>query len=336
MKKIIIAASLTLALFSSCADNSSTSQSSSSSRVEYVSTTSEISNDEPYVPIPDLSGFEVTDPFSYKTDNPEINGDSPTLKSITFYRDGKRICGKYYLPEGDGPFPVVVLSSGQTAAYTIYEDEAKAFSESGIACVIFDFTGAVGRKLSDGELTESSVFTEVQDLNAILDSLSELPKADTNNVFLWGHSLGGLVSTYTGCNRPDDIKGMILLEPSFTYPDFTRYNNPDLSQVPDVINDPKLYNTLVGKQFVIDMCSLDIMKEMEKCDKDVLIILGNAGEKKSSYPALGYTYPEAFEMAGQRFTSSETITVEGADHLFQGEYGKTAVEKSIGFIKKHL
>lgn len=344
MKRMIITSITALLLMTSCANNTAEPDSmteTSQAETTAAETTSEDTTTDkstgaiPHIAVPDLSEYSVTDPFDYKAGTPEIKGNPEIIKDVTFFRDNKKICGRLYLPEGEGPFPVVVISSGQTASYNIYEDEASAFAESGCACIIFDFTGAVGRKLSDSELTESSVLTEVQDLNVILDSLSELPKIDTDNVFLWGHSLGGLVSTYTGGNRPDDIKGMILLEPSFTYPDYTRNNSPDLSQVPDVITDPKQYNTMVGKQFVIDMCSVDVMEEIKKCDKDVLIILGDADEKTSANPALGYLYPEIYETAGKTFPSSETVVINGADHIFQGESGKEAVRRSIEFIKKH-
>ena len=342
MKKLILPCIIALSLLSSC--SSSTSVPSVSSTAPAVSENgsadtpalnTEAAPGSPCVPIPDLTGFEVTDPFSYETAEPEVSGDRDTFKNVTFFRDGKKICGEYYIPEGDGPFPVMVISSGQTAPLSLYQDEAKAFSESGIACLIFDFTGAVGRSRSDGELTESSVLTEVQDLNAILDSLSYLPKADTDKVFLWGHSLGGLVSTYTGANRPEDITGMILLEPSFVYPDFTRAAETDLSQVPDVITDPKKYNTIVGKQFVIDMVSVDVLKEAEKFSGDVLLILGTADDTVSASPSLASAYPKVFETAAKTFPSCETEFVEGADHLFQGEHGRIVIEKTIDFVKNH-
>jgi len=343
MKKLLLPCLIAVSLLTACSGSTSApggnSPKRSAAAKSIFSVTQGYNSDpapgNPMVPFPDLSGYEVTDPFGYEAGEPEVSGDRDTFKNVTFFRDGKKICGEYYIPEGEGPFPVVVISSGQTAPLALYQDEAKAFSENGIACLIFDFIGAVGISRSDGELTDSSVLTEVQDLNVILDSLSYLPEADTEKVFLWGHSLGGLVSTYTGAERPDDICGMILLEPSFVYPDFTRAAEPYLSQVPDVITDPKKYNTIVGRQFVIDMVSVDVLKEAERFGKDVLLILGTTDGKVSSSPSLSVTYPEAFEIAGKTFPSCRTEFVEGADHLFQGEHGKTVIGKTIEFVKEH-
>lgn len=290
----------------------------------------------PYISFPDLTGYNVTDPFSYEAGTPEITDVSAAMKLVSFYRDNMKIYGELYLPDGDGPFPVVILSSGQTAPCSYYSDEAKTFAKNGYAAIIYDYIGAVTNSSSDGELTDSSVLTEVKDLNTILDSLSELPSIDTDNVFLWGQSIGGLVSTITASDRSDDIKGVILLEPDFTYPDSVRYFNPDISQVKDVIDEPEKYNIIVGKQFIIDMCSVDALKEISEIDKDVLVIFGNATSDTSSHPSLTTFYPEAYETAVNTFRSCESITVDGADHLFQGKYSEEATEKAVEFIKAHI
>jgi hypothetical protein len=334
MKKLIISGVLALSVLTSCAGKHNSTAGTAQAESQLPPYSAGIGS--PYIQFPDFEGFHITDPFSYEAGKPDISGSSETLKSVTFYRDGKKICGELYLPEGSGPFPVVVVSSGQTASFSRYKDEAKNFAENGIACIISDYTGTVGNSRSDGELTESSVLTEAQDLNAILDSLPELPEIDENSVFLWGNSIGGLVSTIVAGERKDEIKGMVLLEPDFTYPDLTRYRNPDLSKVSDEINEPQYYNTLVGKQFIIDMCSVDALKEIDRYDKDVLIIFGNAGPDKAARPALSTLYPEAYETAVSTFRSCETVVIDGADHLFQGEYGRTAAEKSTDFIKSHL
>lgn len=41
----------------------------------------------------------------------EIDYDNGNEKGIYFYRDELKIYGKLFLPEGEGPFPVVILSS---------------------------------------------------------------------------------------------------------------------------------------------------------------------------------------------------------------------------------
>ncbi|MBQ6040750.1 MAG: alpha/beta fold hydrolase [Oscillospiraceae bacterium] len=276
--------------------------------------------------------IESTDPFRYEAGTPEVSGLREDLKNVNFYRDGVKIFGQLYLPQGEGPFPTVVLCSGQTAEHTYYADEAETFAANGYAALIFDFIGS-GRVASGGKMTDRSVLTEAADINVILDSLSALPKVDTGRVFLWGHSLGGLAATYAGCRRPDDIQGMMLVEPSYRYPDEMREAvaqevNGDLSQVPDTVQLEAM-RTIVGKLFVTDMYSLDIYDYMPDCDKDVLIFLGTSDD------CLGTRYHDYYERAQQTFPSAEIAEIEGADHLFQGAAGEQMAAQCLTFLQSH-
>lgn len=271
--------------------------------------------------------------FAYEAGAPVISGDREDLKNAEFYRDGVKIFGQLYLPEGEGPFPIVILCSGQLTPYNYYEDEAKKFAENGFAALIFDFIG-VGRAASGGKMTDRSVLTEAQDINVIIDSLPEVPKIDTDKVFLWGHSLGGLAATCVGCRRPDDIQGLMLAEPSFRYPDEVRdavkeQMNDDLAQVPETVPLMQLQTT-VGRIFITDMYSLDIYNWMPDCTKDVAIFLGTEKD------ALGAEYHDYFDRAQQAFPSATVTDIEGADHDFHGESGEKMVEQCIGFMQAHV
>lgn len=320
---------LCIPMLSACAEPaapaSSVAETAAAAPAAEPAETEQTAAEEPDAP----ETYDVTDAFQYEAGTPEIKGDLETVKEVTFFRDGMKIAGKLYLPEGEGSFPAVIITSGQTAPLSYYADEAEQFAESGIACLIYDSIGAVARSNSSGKQTDSTVFTEAADLNVILDSVSALPKVNTEQVFLFGHSLGGLVCTYVGCHRPKDVSGMILLEPSFAYPDFARSEDPDLSKVPDIITDTRKYNTVVGKQFVIDMHALDIYEYLPAFSKDAIIFLG------TEQGALGSRYPEYYERAIEAFPSAEAVTFEGADHLFQGEYGVKMAEKAIEFMQAH-
>lgn len=278
--------------------------------------------------------FPVTDPFQYEAGTPEISDSRDGVKNIFFYRDGIRIHGQLHLPEGEGPFPTVVLCSGMTASFTYYTDEAEAFAENGYAALVFDFIGpvqnSIGGSGSGGSLTEYSVLTEAKDLNVILDTLPALPKVDPEKVFLFGHSFGGLVATYVGCHRPDDIRGMMLVEPSYQFPDQLRRTvqkqyGGDLSQIPETVTD---IGSVVGRIFVTDLYDFDIFRWMPDCKKDVLIILGTRN-------GLGSGFREYFDRARTAFPSLEIRDIEGADHYFQGEYGKQMTEQCLLFLKSH-
>lgn len=277
----------------------------------------------------------ITDPFQYEAGTPEVTDNREGVKNVCFYRDGIRIRGQLFVPKGKGPFPTVVLCSGMTASFTYYSDEAATFAQNGYAAIVFDFIGAVSGRVpgtgSGGELTDYSVLTEAKDLNVILDSLSALPKVDSEKVFLFGHSLGGTVATYVGCRRPEDIQGMMLVEPSYQFPDQLRNLadqkvGGDLSLLPDTITD---LGSVVGRIFFTDMYGLDIYRYMPDCSRDVLIFLGTQN-------ALGAEYRSYFERAKECFPSAEVMDIEGADHNFQGEYGVKMVEQCLVFLRNHV
>ena len=56
--------------------------------------------------------------------------------------------------------------------------------------------------------------SEMRDLYAVMDSLSYHPGIDSENVYLWGHSLGGLTVAYACCDRTSEVRGLILVEPA--------------------------------------------------------------------------------------------------------------------------
>lgn len=60
----------------------------------------------------------------------------------------------------------------------------------------------------------TAFLSEMRDLYAVMDSLSYLPGIDSENVYLWGHSLGGLTVAYAGCDRTSEVRGLILVEPA--------------------------------------------------------------------------------------------------------------------------
>lgn len=270
--------------------------------------------------------YKTTDAFCYSVGEPVIRERSDTEKQFFFYRDDIRIWGKLYLPEGEGPFPAVIMSSGFRASGTFNDRWAKQFAANGWAAVIFDFAGSSALTQSGGNLTDLSVFSEAADLNVVIDSLAAMPNIDKEKIFLFGHSFGGLVSAYVGCSRPDDIQGMLLIEPSFQLKDEVMADFPDLDQIPDIIYTPDF----LGKIYFIDLYSFDIYDLMPSYQKDVLIFSATAPL------SIGGSYPEYYSKAIDVFPSAELVSVEGADHQFQGEAGDIMMENAIAFLNRHI
>ena len=233
-------------------------------------------------------------------------------KQIFVNRDDVEISGILYLPEGDGPFPVVFFSPGLGSGYGYMEDIAKRLTKNGIATVLFTFAGVSGAD-------DLTVLTEAEDLKAVIGGVRTLPVIDSSNMFLFGHSFGGLVASYVGCNYPEEIKGMILMEPAYPLKNEISAVHPDLSTVPE---------SEFSKRFIDDLYSFDIYDYMPSFKGNVIIFLGTA--EGSS----GYTWPSLYEKAQAQFPSAELVYVEGADHSFQSVGREDVKEGSLEFIQK--
>ena len=200
----------------------------------------------------------------------EIITISDTVKEFRLYRNNLKIYGQLHMPQGEGPFPVVVMASGFDAKCDYQMDYVELLNEKGIAAVIFDFTGIGTTSLSDGAPFDRTMPSNVADLNMVLDEALKWPELDSSKLFLWGHSFGGLISASVAGERGQDIQGLILLEPSFFAPDLFREVFPEGAEIPFVME----YPLPVGREFAETIRECDIFESMEKYQGEVLIFQG--------------------------------------------------------------
>ena len=233
--------------------------------------------------------------ISYSTAEPVITDISDTVKEITFYRDDMEIEGKLYLPEGDGPFPVIILCCGLMQPYSDYEADAQGFADNGYAAVVFSF---IGYSDPNGEnpTNYGEVFlSETRDLYAVMDSLEYLPEVDSDCAYLWGHSFGGLVTAFAGCDRTSEVMGLILVEPAIIYGEELAVTYED------------------GFTETLRIYSL-----LKTCELDTVIYMG-------THDGFGDD-PTSFDQVLEVMPSAELVIIDGADHFFEGEYGQQMVE----------
>ena len=235
-------------------------------------------------------------------------------KLLRIYRDDVELSGVLYLPDGDGPFPVVFFASAIGSGYDYLEDIAKRLTKNGMATVLFNFAGVAGTD-------DLTVLTEAEDLKAVIGGVRTLPVIDSSNFFLFGHSFGGLVASYVGCNYPEEIKGMILIEPAYHLNDEKSGSDPDLSTLPE---------SVLTKRFIEDLNSFDIYDYMPSFKGNVIIFLGTA---EGSF---GRTWPSLYDKAQEQFPSAELIYVEGADHGFMSVGREDVKQKSLDFVKNNI
>ena len=269
---------------------------------------------------------QVTDINNYSVSSPDIVDVSEAEKQIYFYRDGLKIFGKLYLPEGDGPFPVLVMQPGFRGSQSICGSLKNKFIENGIACLTYDCIGATSPSKSDGLILDMTFMTEVMDTYVVLDSIPSIPQLDTDNIFVYGHSVGGLVVTYASTHRPDDVKGIIAVEPSYQMRDEFDYFFPDDKDLPESFTEP-LYG---GKQMIVDAKAFDPYEKMDEYNNSVLIFAGGKA------PSIGAEAIEYLDKAVELFPNAKMESVAEADHSFSGEAQDLMLNLTVSFINENL
>ena len=246
------------------------------------------------------------------------------VEETTFLRDGKHIYGKLFLPQGEPPFPLVILAHGFNGNFDKVEPYARAFAENGIAACEFDFIGGGEGSRSEGSIRNMSVLTEAADLNTVIDSLKQRKEFDPERVFLLGRSQGGFVTAYIAEERPQDIRAMILLFPGFVISDEMREIAPNPEEIPETL---ELMGATIGRIYLEDAISVDIYEKMGNYSGDVLIFHGTA----DNIVPISYS-----ERAVTAFPSAELVIIEGAGHGFTGEDDQYVTKLSVDFVKAQL
>lgn len=109
---------------------------------------------------------------------------------VRFPSGADECCAWLYLPEGEGPAPVVVMGHGLGAIREMRLDVyAERFVAEGYACLVFDYRhfGASGgdpRQLL-------SVRRQLEDWKSAVAFARSLPEVDPDRVVIWGSSFGG-------------------------------------------------------------------------------------------------------------------------------------------------
>ena len=242
---------------------------------------------------------ETTDSIQTGT---EIVVDSAEVWSE---RDGNRIFGMmYYNSASSRKQPVVILSHSSSLTHEAMSGYALAIAKMGYAAYCFDFCGGSDKSKSDGKTDEMTVFTEVEDLRAVVKTVKSQANVEPSQVFLLGSSQGGLVSALLADECPDDFAGMILFYPAFNIPEMVKMFSGfgdwgDFGDFGGMMS--------MSEAYINSIKDFDVWSHIGKFSKPVCIIHGTADmivPIANSEKAVGL-YP-----------SATLNKIEGANHGF--------------------
>lgn len=254
---------------------------------------------------------------------PEDSYEYETQELYT-QRGENQIYGVVYIPQNTGgEMPAVIFSHGFGGTYQVGVPYAQALEERGYVVYCFDFCGGSPGSCSDGSTLKMSIFTEQDDLEAVIAMVQELDYVDRENIFLMGTSQGGAVSAITGAAHSEEIRGMVLLYPAFVLVEEAN----ERYQSPEEIPDSQYFMWMdVGRAYFEPLLGYDIYRDIAAYDKDVLLIHGD----KDTIVPLSFS-----ERAEEVYPSAQLEVIPGAGHGFSGEDAQQAIDYMLEYLDSH-
>lgn len=261
------------------------------------------------------------------------SGNEATLKD--FYTmevhctnaKGQNIYGQLYLPYDDvAKKPLAILAHGYNSSFREVEVYAQRLAQVGIASYIFDFTGGGRRSRSEGTSLEMSVFTEADDIAAIVKMVKTWGFVDPDRVSLLGCSQGGLVAAIASSQMPEEFKSVILVYPALLIAEHAVNVHPKEAITSET--GVEVMGLPLSHVYYDRLLGYDVFAEMGKYTSDVMIVYGD----KDPIAAGGY-----MERAREVYSKCEVNEVPGGSHGFpEPEAHKMAEDYIVDFFSRTL
>jgi len=219
---------------------------------------------------------------------------------VTFGSEEFPLNGTLLYPEGEGPFPAVVLVHGSGANdrdETIYDnkpfkDIAEGLAAKGIAVLRYDKrTYTHTAKYTDAELAGSiTVYNEViDDARYAVEFLKTQDNIDAEQIYVLGHSLGGNQAPRIAEGR-DDIAGLIIMGGNVTpLQELMLYQ----------------YEYLYGIQKNLDESTKALFEEQITLARDAVELINSDEFGLDTDPALAFGIPALYWMDIRTYDPTE-------------------------------
>ncbi len=254
---------------------------------------------------------------------------------FTCKRNGLQIKGLQFLPENfdsDKKYPTVIISHGFTGNYNGMAHYGRDFAAMGFTAYCFNFCGG-GRfgepdeLKSEGKSTDMTIFTEAEDLTAVIEYAKGQAFVDGDRIILAGFSQGGLVSGIVAAQYKESLYKLILMYPGLSIPDNVKQGRIEGARYDpeNVPNEIICQKTIIGRKYHEAIVNINPYEILPKYKGPVLLI---HGLEDTTVP---YTYSvrakECYE-EGQ----CKLYLVENMEHKMTEEQRQKAVELMREFL----
>ena len=198
---------------------------------------------------------------------------------MLIYDDNVRLDAVLDMPEGNPEqCPLVIVIHG----FTGYKEErhieavSRTMNEMGYATLRVDM---YGHGQSDGEFRNHTLGKWISNAIAVIDYACTLPFV--TDLYLCGHSQGGLLVILAAALKHDLLSGLILLAPAAMIPDIAREGNFlgftfDPDHIPDEIDFGD--GTVLSGNYMRVAQMIDVDAAIERYDGPVLVIHSDTDE----------------------------------------------------------
>lgn len=242
------------------------------------------------------------------------------MEQIRISHHNRTVDGMYYKPGEKGRFPLVIFSHGYNGSKEDFAISAKYFAENGIGAVCINFCGGSTRDTSGFPTTEMTLFTEKEDLNAVIDEVKTWSWVDSGNLYLFGASQGGMVSALAAEERSDDIRALLLLFPAFCIADDWNARFQRMEDIPDT---EELWGMKLGRRFFETIRDFQIKDRIGRFSGKVLIMHG------SDDPVVNLDYAV---WASTQYANAVLEIFQGEGHGFSEEGNRRMEAMALYFI----
>ncbi|MBB1079478.1 alpha/beta hydrolase [Limosilactobacillus sp. STM2_1] len=246
---------------------------------------------------------------------------------ITIKRDGLKLYG---LLEGTTTVKndtVAILMHGFKGNLG-YDDSAILYAlshylnQQGIPTLRFDFAGSGN---SDGDFKDMTVFSEILDGMKIIDYARNTVQA--KNIYLIGHSQGGVVASMLAGYYRDVISKLVLLAPAATLKDdalqgVCQGSHYDPNHIPLTVD---VHGFTVGGDYFRTAQLMPIYETAQHYDGPTLLIHGESDQVVS---------PAASQKYNVIMPNSELHLIPDEGHKFAGSHRDEVLKLVASFLKK--
>ena len=237
--------------------------------------------------------------------------------------DGIGLSAVLETPEGEEKLPLVIILHGFGSAkdriHTVRI--AEAMRDAGFATLRLDL---YGHGESGGEFRKHTLYKWIGNTLAAIDYMRELGYGE---LYLSGHSQGGLVAALTAGMEPDRIRGLVLRAPAFVIPQGAREGHLlgydfDPERIPDFIPLPQ--GVCINGNYIRVAQAVYAEPAADRFRGPVLILHGDEDDVVSA--------EDSRKMAA-RYADCELAVMKGETHHFD-RHPEEMQELVRNFMKK--